>query len=149
MSLSVLDPSHGGYVPADRQQYYEAASTGSAPSTQESVFSDVSEVSSQSSNGDSDHDDLPYSACAEKSITNDQFPTEPCSTAPLADQCSLPEQRPHPRRSISACNQPPPLPRQDERKVLFVNDLVGKKYLVSHNGGICAYRSFQTLPLAW
>ena len=111
MSLSVLDPSHGGYVSTDRQQYYEAASTGSASSTQESIFSDASEVSSQSSNGDSDHE---HSFSAEGKL------------ASIAAQCLPAEQRQHPRRSSSACKQPPPLPRQDERKVLFVNDLVGK-----------------------
>ncbi|KAG8622785.1 hypothetical protein KVT40_009296 [Elsinoe batatas] len=125
MDICVFDPSHGGYVSVETQTHGHIAisrSPSPAPSNDD-VFSITSENSSQSSNGDSDEES--YQAferkvtCAEQTEPACEF-TKPCVPA----QGVAATQHQHPRRSFSAAKRPPPLPRQEERKLLFVNDLV-------------------------
>lgn len=109
-------PSYG-CVSASRGQDLETRSQTSECS-QNSVFSDYSDVSSQSS--------LTYSEPELDNVPERSFPKpQPCPRdLPKLVTAVPPENRQHPRRSSSDNRIPPSLPRQDERKVLFVNDLV-------------------------
>ncbi|TKX18868.1 cyclin-like protein 8 [Elsinoe australis] len=129
MDVCVFDPSHGGYVSVQSQQKQDHVTISRSPSpstSNDDVFSITSEQSSQSSHGDSDEES--YQAferkvtCAEQSQPSCEFTKPDIPTQSFCQTSAVQHQ--HPRRSISAATRPPPLPRQDERKVLFVNDLV-------------------------
>lgn len=119
---------------------YEPSIASSASSSQYSVFSDS--ASAQSSIASSISDDFRGSQedprdryCAIAQLQSQaqavsQF-SQPCrhQQPSYADVTSVPsEQRQHPRRCSLARNQrPPPLVRQAERKLTFVDNLVGKQ----------------------
>jgi len=154
MSSAALNPDFQGFDLSSlrRCEPSELSITSSAPSSQPSVFSDTS--SAQSSIASSISDDFrvgqedahdaqrqcaqPYhqQPCAnDELLANEQAKLHRllkahCATrAPsYADVTSVPvDQRQHPRRNSLARNQkPPPLVRQCERKVTFVDHLVGK-----------------------
>lgn len=131
-------------------QYEPSVASSSALSSQASIFSEASSVQSSIASSISDdfrhnHDEARDRACAQlqlqhtTSIDNLQAASAPPKTCSLpkawwptgpsyADITSLPtEQRQHPRRCPLARNQKPPsLVRQDDRKVNFVESLVGK-----------------------
>lgn len=137
-------PQHGGP--------YEPSIASSASSSQDSIFSDT--LSAQSSIASSISDDFRSSQedsrqlCApayaqqqhraSRVLATEQHKLfcmlngQQQSQAPsYADVTSVPsEQRQHPRRSSLPRNQkPPPLVRQCERKINFVDNLVGKHML--------------------
>lgn len=131
---------------------YETSIASSAPSSsQNSVFSDT--LSAQSSIASSISDDfrcaqsedarerdtlcaqtqLQYQAqtgglqLEERSVLDNILkPIVPCPTYAAVTSVPAP-QRQHPRRcSISKAQKPPPLVRQRDRKINFVDNLVGK-----------------------
>jgi len=118
---------------------YEPSIASSVSSSQYSVFSDS--ASAQSSIASSISDDFRgsqedprdrYCAIAQlQSQAQDVSQiSQPCRQHfSYADVTSVPsEQRQHPRRCSLARNQrPPPLVRQAERKLTFVDNLVGKQ----------------------
>ena len=108
-----------GYISADQLRNEQISPSSSHESSQDSVFSDKSDTSSQSSHddGDSEVDD------STKSLQEPVAHSLPQPQASLVAQSA--QQHQHPRRT-SSTRPPPSLPRQAERKVLFVNDLVGK-----------------------
>ena len=122
-----------GYVHAQQAQCDDAYSASSVTS-QDSIFSDPLETSSQSSFADSDTESSGrLIAERHRKDTSQQLaPTtsyQPSLASLHSSQVDIcPSQRQHPRRTSSSCNPPPSLPRQEERKVLFVNDLVGKLF---------------------
>lgn len=139
--LSSLPEHHGPYEPSI---------ASSASSSQVSVFSDTLSASSSIASSISDdfrytHDDARERdrICAQAQLrfqaqTNNQQPEEPAVLGNLlkgngpcmsyADVTSVPApQRRHPRRtSLSRNQRPPPLVRQRDRKINFVDNLVGK-----------------------
>lgn len=127
-----MDPSHGGYIAVGAKPHCQEAanaSTSSTPfSSNDDVFSTTSDTSSQSSLGDS-QDDITAHA-SKPDVPADNLACLLGAAAIRQEQAarlsSLDQQHQHPRRTFSATKRPPSLPRQDERKVLFVNDLVGK-----------------------
>jgi hypothetical protein len=142
MSLSTVSQIIEGSdpLPSQRTGPYEPSIASSASSSQTSIFSDA--VSAQSSVASSVSDDFRsgqedardrYCAPAQlqhKYIANAQL-SQACQQQQqlsYADVTSVPsQQRQHPRRSSLAKHQrPPPLVRQADRKVNFVDNLVGK-----------------------
>ncbi|KAF7185144.1 G1/S-specific cyclin pas1 [Pseudocercospora fuligena] len=138
--LSSLHEHHGPYEPSI---------ASSASSSQVSVFSDTLSASSSIASSVSDdfrytHDDARERdrICAQAQLrfqaqTNNQQLEEPAVLGNLlkgngqcmsyADVTSVPApQRQHPRRtSLSRNQRPPPLVRQRDRKINFVDNLVG------------------------
>lgn len=141
---------------------YEPSISSSASSSQISVFSDT--LSAQSSIASSVSDDFRCTQaedlrerdtiCAqahlqypgqlegtqgeERSVLDNTLkPNVPCPTYAAITSVPAP-QRQHPRRcSISKGQKPPPLVRQSDRKINFVDNLVGKHIYVlssSSNG---------------
>ena len=130
---------------------YEQSIASSAPSTQASIFSEACSLQSSIASSISDdfrqnHEDARDKACAQLqvqtqgSIDSLKAPSEQwradivshawCPTGQsYADVTSVPkEQRQHPRRnSLARSQRPPTLVRQDDRKVNFVESLVGKQ----------------------
>jgi hypothetical protein len=119
---------------------YEPSIASSASSSQTSIFSDA--ASAQSSVASSISDDFRssqedvrdrYCAPAQQpqKYSNVAAHLSQACQKPLsyADVTSVPsQQRQHPRRSSSAkTHRPPPLVRQADRKVNFVDNLVGKQ----------------------
>lgn len=125
MEVSVLDPSHGGYITVAAQQEREALSRSPSPAGSDDIFSVTSDNSSQSSNGDSDEESYASVSKATVALHNSVCETASAqaSTSAVGD-CTIAFRSQHPRRSFSSTKTPPSLPRQEERKVLFVNDLV-------------------------
>lgn len=131
---------------------YEQSIASSAPSTQASIFSDASSLQSSIASSISDdfrhnHEDVRDKACAQlqiqtqASIDGFKAPSEQSRADILskawyptglsyADVTSVPrDQRQHPRRcSLGRSHKPPTLVRQDDRKINFVESLVGKQY---------------------
>jgi hypothetical protein len=142
--MQSLEPDYGIAVHQSqgfRHDYgpYEPSIASSASSSQFSVFSDT--ASAQSSIASSISDDFRSSQedsraryCAiaqlQSKVQAVTQLSQPCRQ-PLsyADITSAPsEQRQNPRRCSLARNQkPPPLVRQAERKLTFVDNLVGKQ----------------------
>lgn len=128
MEHSVLDPSHGGYISVATHQHRElellrtTLSRSPSPAPSDDVFSVTSDNSSQSSNGDSDEEECLPSQ--KTHIALQRLSCVPASTQAPALGNAPDFQRQNPRRSYSTTRVPPSLPRQEERKVLFVNDLV-------------------------
>jgi len=120
---------------------YEPSIASSASSSQTSIFSDA--ASAQSSVASSISDDFRISQedardryCApaqlqQKHIADTQLSQASQQQLSYADVTSVPsQQRQHPRRSSLAKHQrPPPLVRQADRKVNFVDNLVGESNL--------------------
>lgn len=128
---------------------YEPSVTSSASSSQPSIFSESD--SAQSSIASSISDDFRQSqedardrACAQAQLQQSQDGRKPSfdhsnfiggmkpdhTSAPsYADVTSVPvQQRQHPRRtSLAKDRKPPSMPRQCDRKVDFVDNLVGKQ----------------------
>lgn len=129
MSLSILDPSHGGYKPT-AQQISLDVSPSSSTSSQDSIFSHASSQSSLATQSSaSDKPQCLPSQALHNSFTQQSgyFRPDPCAPAIYQHASVSAEQRQHPRRTSSdGASKPPALVRQDERKALFVNDLVGK-----------------------
>lgn len=141
MSLPTANLITEGPIPLDAQRTgpYEPSIASSASSSQTSIFSDT--ASAQSSIASSISDDFRssqedardrYSASAQsqhKYVAEPQL-SQACQQQQLsyADVTSVPShQRQHPRRSSLAKHQrPPPLVRQADRKINFVDNLVGK-----------------------
>lgn len=150
MSSVTVDPGLHGYIVSSRAGWgpYEPSITSSA-SSQDSIFSDTG--SAQSSIASSISDDFRSSqedagqACAQAYIQQQaqaghaiaaeqqrlqSLPQGQCAQAApsYADVTSMSsEQRQHPRRSSLVRSQKPPaLVRQCERKINFVDNLVGK-----------------------
>lgn len=112
-----------GYIPVSELRNEETSPTSSEESTQDSTFSDKSDTSSQSSQEDGDAQTDDCSKASAHSLTH-------CLPPPQTSRAALgAQQHQHPRRT-SSTRPPPPLPRQAERKVLFVNDLVGKNFFL-------------------
>ena len=151
MSPAIVDPGLHGYVLSSQTGCgpYPPSVTSSVSSSQDSIFSDT--ASTQSSIASSLSDDFrtgqedTSQACAQaylqqqakagQAIAAQQqrlqcmLKAQCTQQAPsYADVTSVPsEQRQHPRRSSLARNQkPPPLVRQCDRKLNFVDNLVGK-----------------------
>lgn len=151
MGSTTLDLSLPAYVPSSQGGYgsYAPSVTSSVASSQLSVFSDTG--SAQSSIASSYSDDFRLSqeeasqACAPAYLEQQTkaghaiaaehqrlqctLKAQYVQPAPsYADVTSVPsEQRQHPRRSsVARKSKPPPLVRQFERKVAFVDNLVGK-----------------------
>lgn len=136
-------PVHGG-------ELYEQSITSSVSSSQPSIFSESCSLQSSIASSISDdfrqnHEDARDRACAQLQIqslasidslkaSSEQSKAEIlskawCPNAPsYADVTSVAkEQRQHPRRnSLARSQKPPTLVRQDDRKVNFVESLVGK-----------------------
>jgi len=134
-------------------EWYEHSIASSAPSSQFSVFSQSGSTQSSIASSISDdfrqnHDDAQDRACAQlqiqsrTSIDNIKACVESLqANAHTKTWCSNPLSyadvtsasqglRQHPRRNSLARNQkPPPLVRQDDRKVNFVESLVGKLHI--------------------
>lgn len=142
MSLETLNPGFGdqslhGYL-------YEPSIVSSASSSSVSVFSEPNSSQSSIASSISDdfrsQDDGRQRACPVQGTSWEEAPkatgiasllnaSKPFSQALQDSNSSLPsDQRQHPRRCSLARNQrPPPLVRQCERKVNFVDNLVGKR----------------------
>ncbi|KAK4548117.1 hypothetical protein LTR36_009986 [Oleoguttula mirabilis] len=152
MSSVTVDPGLHGYVLSSQvgRGSYEPSVTSSAASSQLSVFSDAG--SAQSSIASSYSDDFRLSQEDTSQVCTQAFlqqqakaghvlaaehqrlqcvlKTQCGQGAPsYADVTSVPsEQRQHPRRSsVPRSQKPPPLVRQCERKVAFVDNLVEAK----------------------
>lgn len=138
MTLPIVGQIIEGSIPMALQRTgpYEPSIASSASSSQTSVFSDAS--SAQSSVASSISDDFRstqedardrYCATSQpKHIVDTQLSQAGHQQLSYADVTSVPaQQRQHPRRSSLARNQrPPPLVRQADRKVNFVDNLVGE-----------------------
>ena len=133
---------------------YEHSITSSVSSSQPSIFSESSSVHSSIASSISDdfrhnHEDARDRDCARQQVQSqasfdslkcaygqsqaDIFTKAWCPNAPsYADVTSVPKDlRQHPRRnSIVRCQKPPSLVRQDDRKVNFVESLVGKQLII-------------------
>lgn len=129
---------------------YEPSIASSASSSQSSIFSDIGSVQSSIASSISDdfrhnQEDARDRAYAQQQIRQkasydnyntsaeqaklDSLAESGCPNGPsYADITSIPvQQRQHPRRSSLSRNQrPPTLQRQCERKINFVENLVGK-----------------------
>ena len=122
---------------------YEPSIASSASSSVSSVFSDTaSQTSSTSSTSQTENDeassDRPNLQVANEAASTTFFPgvfrgqqqALSAKNAGISIQVPAPvpaEQRQHPRRcSLAGGQRPPPLVRQTERKVNFVDNLVGK-----------------------
>ena len=143
MSLSTVNQIVEGLNPLDSQGSgpYESSIASSASSSQTSVFSDA--ASAQSSIASSVSDDFRSSQedgreryCAPAQLQQkqplDAHAPQACQQQlSYADVTSVPlSQRQHPRRSSLAKHQrPPTLVRQADRKINFVDNLVGKSKL--------------------
>nr|POE66176.1 hypothetical protein CFP56_54438 [Quercus suber] len=112
---------------------YEPSTASSASSSQFSVFSDS--LSAQSSIASSISDDFPRSQDDARDRPCPQTHVLPQSKVDLVDlrpsyadvTSAAAEQKQHPRRnSIARHQRPPSLVRQCERKINFVDNLVGK-----------------------
>ena len=148
MSSAAVDLSIRGTVPPSQWEHYEPSATSSTASSQRSVFSDTG--SALSSTASSIFDEFRPSqeggsrlqasttdiaAHIEKIQQQQQaiFAEHERWVQPYASTSSVPPaQRQHPRRSNSN-QKPPPLVRQCERKVAFVDNLVGKHIYVFHD----------------
>ena len=153
MSSATVDPGLHGYVLSSQTGCgpYPPSVTSSVSSSQDSVFSDTSSYQSSIASELSD-DFRPQEdssqACAQAYLQQQAkaghaivaqqqrlqclMKAQCAQQAPsYADVTSVPsEQRQHPRRSSLARNQkPPPLVRQCDRKLNFVDNLVGKHIL--------------------
>lgn len=149
MSSAYAAPGSQGYALSSQGcSQYPPSGTSSASSSQESIFSDAG--STQSSTASSISDDFRASqedvsqACAQAYLHQQakaghaiaaqqhmllQQKAQQQAAPSYADVTSVPsEQRQHPRRS-SRDQKPPPLIRQCERKINFVDNLVGKHIL--------------------
>jgi hypothetical protein len=144
MSLPTVSQIIEGSNPLGFQRTgpYEPSIASSASSSQTSIFSDAASAQSSvaSSVASSVSDDFRNSQedardryCApaqlqHKHIADVQLSHTSQHQLSYADVTSVPsQQRQHPRRSSLAKNQrPPPLVRQADRKVNFVDNLVGK-----------------------
>ena len=153
MSSAYIDSSSFGHTQSSQGcSQYPSSVTSSASSSQDSIFSDTG--STQSSIASSISDDFRpsqedasqtcaptylhqqakagHAVAAQQQQQQQQQQKAQCAQAPpsYADITSVPtEQRQHPRRSSLARNQkPPPLVRQCERKINFVDSLVGKHF---------------------
>ena len=151
MNIDSQERTADGYGPSSGNAY-EPSIASTASSSQGSVFSDT--LSAQSSIATSISDDFRSSQedarerdriCAqaqlryqaqtnplqtEESSTLDKFLKGNVACPSYADVTSVPApQRQHPRRcSMSRNQRPPPLVRQRDRKINFVDNLVGMYY---------------------
>ena len=130
---------------------YEPSIASSASSSQSSIFSDLGSVQSSIASSISDdfrhnQEDARDRAYAQQQVRQKAYEgynpsveqakllnldKSSCPNAPsYADITQLPkEQRQHPRRcSLSRNQKPPALQRQCERKINFVENLVGKHF---------------------
>lgn len=165
MNLELDDHCSDGYgLTSGGSGLYEPSIHSSAPSSQPSVFSDT--LSVQSSIASSISDDFRNTQedarerdrlCAQAqlhfqaqshSLEEDHSAlgkvlkaTEPYPS--YADVTSVPAlQRQHPRRcSLSRNQKPPPLVRQRDRKINFVDNLVGK-HIQLHRDIVWSLRIF-------
>lgn len=140
MSLPTVSQIIEGSIPLGLQRTgpYEPSIASSASSSQTSVFSDAASAQSSVASSISDdfrstQEDARDSYCAtaqlqHKHIVDTQMSHAVRQQLSYADVTSVPsQQRQHPRRSSLAKHQrPPPLVRQADRKVNFVDNLVGK-----------------------
>lgn len=151
MNLDFDPPNSDGYGPSSQNSGpYEPSLASSASSSQVSVFSDP--LSASSSIATSISDDFRFTQddvrerdriCAQEQLLSlaQNNPSRLCEPSALgkflkstgqcptyADVTSVPApQRQHPRRcSLSKGCRPPPLVRQRDRKINFVDNLVGK-----------------------
>lgn len=138
MTLPTVGQIMEGSIPTALQRIgpYEPSIASSASSSQTSIFSEAG--SAQSSVASSISDDFRstqedardrYCATAQqKHIVDTQLSQAGHQQLTYADVTSVPaQQRQHPRRSSLAKHQrPPPLVRQADRKVNFVDNLVGE-----------------------
>lgn len=150
MSLPTANLITEGPIPLDAQRTgpYEPSIASSASSSQTSIFSDA--ASAQSSIASSISDDFRssqedardrYSASAQlqhKHVADSHMAQACQQQLSYADVTSVPsQQRQHPRRSSLAKDQkPPPLVRQADRKINFVDNLVGKRIPIHHNPNV-------------
>lgn len=118
-----------GFAPPLRHAIYNSSIASSASASTASVWSSNSDSSSQTSDdaslsGNSSDGDSCESYCYPKQTTNDTR---------VPQVTSVPsELRQNPRRSAAGSNGrpcPPPLVRQADRKVNFVDSLVGMSQL--------------------
>jgi PHO85 cyclin-5 len=119
------------YIASYHNGPYSYSIASSASSSSASVFSNSDDASSQSSS-DSESYDCPTNHIAPSFTPANGTCEQSTSTATCWPKQKLTvevptEQRQHPRRS-SAAGCPPALVRQCDRKVSFVDSLVGKNY---------------------
>ena len=140
MSQVIQVSDLSGSLPTPPQQLDDTSSPSSTGSqeSQDSVFSHASSESSvstlSSSSNEQEYRRLPANTLSDlQALDKNRFTTTTSNSlvqpAAVITQALPQNQRQHPRRSSSGSNEPrrvPNLVRQDERKVLFVNDLVGK-----------------------
>lgn len=150
MNLENIDRSSDGHASlTDHHDPYEPSLASSASSSQVSLFSDTLSATSSIATSISDdfrstHDDARErdrlcaqaqfqlhahnNTCAEEPLARSNFLNTNGQYRSYADVTSVPvPQRQHPRRtSISRNQRPPPLVRQRDRKINFVDNLVGK-----------------------
>lgn len=138
MTLPVVNQTVGS-IPMGFQGTgpYEPSIASSASSSQASIFSEAESTQSSVASSISDdfrsQEDARERSCAQaqlqqKHIIDAQLSQARQQQLSYADVTSVPsQQRQHPRRCSLAKNQrPPPLVRQADRKVNFVDNLVGK-----------------------
>lgn len=147
MSLLPSYPAALGTT-SPRSHPYAPSLSLSASSSTSSVFSDAPSQASTASSQCSQWDSQEWSSCARPGASGNVV--DPAALAPITRASTFPtttynktcqgtylpplqtdlpvpaEQRQHPRRSATLCQRPPPqLVRQEERKLAFVDCLVG------------------------
>jgi hypothetical protein len=135
MTLPIVGQIIEGSIPMALQRTgpYEPSIASSASSSQTSIFSDAASAQSSVASSISDdfrstQEDARDSYCATAQLQQKHIVgTQLSQQLTYADVTSVPsQQRQHPRRSSLAKHQrPPPLVRQADRKVNFVDNLVG------------------------
>ena len=163
MSSATVDLSIRGIVPPSQWEHYEPSVISSAASSQRSIFSDTGSALSSTASSISDDFRLSQEGASQASATDIAAHIQKIQqhqrailaederwVQPYASTDSVPPtQRQHPRRSNSN-QKPPQLVRQCERKVAFVDNLVGKHYNVfSYLMNSAKDFALKTLPLKW
>ena len=138
MTLPTVGQIMEGSIPTALQKAgpYEPSIASSASSSQTSIFSEAGSAQSSVASSISDdfrntHEDGRDRYCAtaqQKHIVDTQLSQAGHQHLTYADVTSVPaQQRQHPRRiSLAKHQRPPPLVRQADRKVNFVDNLVGE-----------------------
>jgi hypothetical protein len=126
------------YITSYRNGPYSSSIASSASSSSASVWSDASSQSSDDSSTTTDSDLLLDTYCCTSQPPPSFTSTSTVCEQPLSIQTYWPksklsaeisqpsEQRQHPRRTSVGSKCPPSLVRQCDRKVSFVDNLVGK-----------------------
>ena len=126
-------PTHANIANIPQNYPYNSSIASSASSSSSSVFSsdNVSVQSATTASSTSSANDAVWRSSDASQQVREHHAARQATTAIKLDAPVAPELRQNPRRTSQdkgglACHRPPPLVRQNERKVNFVDNLVGE-----------------------